>query len=131
MLALGALFLAAFLAATLLPGGSEAAFYAALHLHAVALWPALAVATLGNTLGGMTSYLIGRYLPQPSRLAGYRRSIEWVRRYGALSMLGAWLPVLGDPLCLVAGWLRLPWVSSMLYMALGKFIRYWLIAQAA
>lgn len=120
MIALAALFAASFLSATLLPGHSEAALLAYLHVHPEGLSAALAVATLGNTLGGMTSYLIGRLFPE--RREG--RGLAWVRRFGSASLLLAWLPVVGDALPLAAGWLRLnPWACA-LFMALGKFGRY-------
>ena len=64
------LFASSFLAATLLPGGSEAVLFAVLKLHPGQMWPALAVATLGNTLGGMSSYLIGRIIPRKKDIRG-------------------------------------------------------------
>ena len=132
---LWALFAASFLAATVLPGGSELALFAVLKLHAELHWPALAAATLGNTLGGMSSYLIGRLLPAPdSRAAGAgmsARALEYARRFGAPALLAAWVPVLGDPLCVAAGWLRLPWPAVTIFMALGKLGRYLLIAAMA
>ena len=124
---LGALFVSSFLAATLLPGGSEAVLFAVIKLEPEQLWPALAVATLGNTLGGMTSYLIGRLIPQTRPLKG----LDAVRRWGSPVLLLSWVPLLGDPLCVAAGWLRLsPWWSAA-FIALGKFARYWVIAVLA
>jgi membrane protein YqaA with SNARE-associated domain len=124
---LGALFASSFLAATLLPGGSEAVLFAVLKLHPDQFWPALAVATLGNTLGGMSSYLLGRLIPQTSPLKG----LATVRRWGSPVLLLSWVPLLGDPLCVAAGWLRLnPWWAT-LFIALGKFGRYWVIAVLA
>lgn len=123
---LWALFTGSFLAATLLPGGSEAVFYAVLRAHPDALWPALGVATLGNTLGGMTSYLIGRLLPQSKPLRG----LDTVRHYGSPVLLFAWVPLVGDPLCVAAGWLRIHAGLAVLFMALGKFARYAVIALA-
>ena len=121
---LWALFAASFLAATLLPGGSEAALYGVLKLHANQYWPALGVATLGNTLGGMSSYLIGRIIPQKKDLPG----LQAVQKYGSPVLLLSWVPLIGDPLCVAAGWLRLnPWLSA-LFMGLGKFARYWILA---
>lgn len=121
------LFSSSFLAATLLPGGSEAVLFGALKLHPEQVLPALGVATLGNTLGGMSSYLIGRILPQKKDLPG----LPALRRYGTPALLLSWVPVLGDPLCVAAGWLRLnPWLS-MLFIALGKFARYAAIAAFA
>ncbi len=123
---LGALFLSSFLAATLLPGGSEVVFAGVLASGASTLWPALAVATLGNTLGGLTSYLVGRLVPD--RKLGVR-ALEWVRRWGSSVLLLSWVPIIGDALCVAAGWLRLSVGWSVLFMALGKFARYYLIAQ--
>ncbi|MEO8159714.1 MAG: YqaA family protein [Betaproteobacteria bacterium] len=123
---LGALFLSSFLAATLLPGGSEVVFAGVLASGASTLWPALAVATLGNTLGGLTSYLVGRLVPD-RKLGG--RALEWVRRWGSSVLLLSWVPIIGDALCVAAGWLRLSVGWSVLFIALGKFARYYLIAQ--
>jgi len=124
---LWALFTASFLAATLLPGGSEAALFAVLKLHPQQMWPALAIATIGNTLGGMTSYLIGRILPQAKSLKG----LDTVQRWGSPALLLAWVPVVGDPLCVAAGWLRMNAWLAALFMAIGKLARYALIAAAA
>ena len=127
MLALWGLFAASFFSATLLPGHSEAALFAFLRFYPEQLWPALAMATVGNTLGGMTSYVIGRLIPEKASARG----LDWVRRYGVASLLFAWLPVVGDALPLAAGWLRLnPWLST-LFMAIGKFLRYWAVAALA
>ena len=126
-LSLVALFASSFLAATLLPGGSEAVLFGVLKLDPQQYWPALAVATLGNTLGGMSSYLIGRILPQRGEI----KRLDWIKRYGSPALLLAWAPILGDPLCVAAGWLRVnPWRSA-LFMALGKFARYLVIASVA
>ncbi|MFN7085628.1 MAG: YqaA family protein [Burkholderiales bacterium] len=126
-LSLWALFTSSFLAATLLPGGSEAVLFGVLRLHPGQLWPALAVATLGNTLGGMSSYLVGRILPPARPLRG----LATVQKYGAATLLLAWVPVIGDPLCVAAGWLRLnPWTAA-LFIAVGKFLRYWVVAALA
>jgi len=122
---LGALFLSSFLAATLLPGGSELVFAGVLASGTATLWPALAVATLGNTLGGMSSYLVGRLVPDKKIGA---KVVEWVRRRGTPVLLLSWVPLIGDALCVAAGWLRLnPWWSA-LFIALGKFGRYCVIA---
>ena len=124
---LWALFASSFLAATLLPGGSEAVLYAVLRIHPGEYWAALAVATAGNTLGGMSSWLIGRVIPQGKPLQG----LKAVQRYGAPVLLLSWVPVIGDPLCVAAGWLRLHPLPSLAFMALGKGARYWLIATLA
>jgi len=117
---LSALFASSFLAATLLPGGSEIVLYTVLRLRSAELGTALAVATLGNTLGGMTSYLLGRIIPQHKT----PESLAALRRYGPPALLLAWVPVIGDGLCVAAGWLRMnPWLSA-LFMGLGKLGRY-------
>lgn len=121
---LTALFASSFLAATLLLGGSEAVLFGALKLHPEQLWLMLAVATLGNTLGGLSSYLIGRLIPQKTQLKG----LPAIQRWGSPALLLSWVPLIGDPLCVAAGWLRLnPWWST-LFIATGKFARYAVIA---
>lgn len=118
------LFISSFLAATLLPGGSEAVLFAVLRAHPTLFWPALAAATVGNTLGGMSSYLLGRLIPQRREL----KRLEAVRRYGSPILLLSWVPIIGDSFCVAAGWLRLnPWMSGA-FMAAGKFARYLAIA---
>jgi membrane protein YqaA with SNARE-associated domain len=126
-LSLGGLFLSSFLAATLLPGGSEAVLFGVLKLNPGLLWPALTLATLGNILGGMSSYLIGRILPErkPAKWLGF------VHRYGSPALLLAWAPLIGDALCIAAGWLRLNVVYVALFMAVGKLARYLVIAWTA
>lgn len=121
---LGALFVSSFLAATLLPGGSEAVLFGVLKLHPGQFWAALAVATLGNTLGGLSSYLIGRLIPPGKPLKG----LATVQRWGSPALLLSWVPLLGDPLCVAAGWLRLNAWWCALFIAVGKFARYWVIA---
>ena len=121
------LFGSSFLAATLLPGGSEAVLFAVLKLHPGQYWLALGIATLGNTLGGMSSYLVGRIIPQTKELRG----LQAVQKYGSPALLLSWVPIIGDPLCVAAGWLRLnPWLAA-LFMGLGKFGRYLVIASVA
>jgi membrane protein YqaA with SNARE-associated domain len=119
--------LASFLGATLLPGGSELVLLGVLYAHPEQFWTALAIATVANTLGSMTSYLIGRLVPNRANAQG----IERVRRYGYPALLFAWLPFVGDALPLAAGWLRLePW-RSLAFIAAGKFARYLVVAGAA
>lgn len=121
------LFASSFLAATLLPGGSEAVLFAVLKMHPATLWQALALATVGNTLGGMSSYLVGRLIPQKKRLKG----LDLLQRFGSPLLLLSWVPFIGDALCVAAGWLRLNAALAALYMAIGKAARYALIAAAA
>ena len=118
------LFISSFLAATLLPGGSEAALFAVLKTYPEMLWSALIITTIGNTLGGMVTFGMGWLLPQTQRL----KHVEKMRHHGTPALLLAWVPLIGDALCLAAGWLRLSWWQAALFMASGKFARYWVIA---
>ncbi|WP_305046753.1 YqaA family protein [Geoalkalibacter sp.] len=140
--ALGALFLTAFLAATLLPLGSEW-LLALLILQGQPALSAVLVAGAGNTLGAATNYLIGwggerwwRHRPHPPRqLARLERAQTLMGRYGGWALLFSWLPVVGDPLCVVAGALRFPLLPFVLIVAVGKLGRYaflaWATQQAA
>jgi membrane protein YqaA with SNARE-associated domain len=126
MEALAGLFVASFAAATLFPLPSEAALYAYLSLHPESTALALAVATIGNTAGGMTSYLVGRVIP-PRNL----KYTSLLKRYGAPVTFFAWLPVLGDALCVGAGWLRIRWWAALAFMAAGRFARYVVVSLLA
>jgi membrane protein YqaA with SNARE-associated domain len=128
MAELAGLLAASFVAATLFPLPSEAALFAYLQLHPGNVVPAVAVATLGNTAGGMTSYAIGRLIP--SRRMNLR-AVEWVRRYGAPVTVLAWLPLIGDALCVAAGWLRIHWAAALAFMAAGRMARYIVVASFA
>ena len=122
-----------FLAATLLPGGSEVALFALIDHHPTLLWPALAVATLGNSAGGMVSWWCGRAMPSGkvgTRLQSLQHQLT-LRRWGSPALLLSWVPIVGDALCMAAGWLRLHWLPCLAFMAVGKFARYALIAGAA
>ncbi len=136
---LWALFFSAFISSTLLPGGSEALLAVLTHADAQERWLLLAVASAGNTLGGMTSWGIGRLIAWrfPARVvleARRQRAVEKVRRWGSPVLLLSWLPLVGDPLCVAAGWLRVPWLPALLFIAVGKAARYavvMLLTQAA
>jgi membrane protein YqaA with SNARE-associated domain len=82
-------------------------------------------ATVANTAGGMTSYAIGRFIPQEQFNS---RALSWVRRYGAPATSLAFLPIIGDALCVAAGWLRVHWFGALLFMATGRFARYIVVA---
>lgn len=131
------LFAASFLAATLLPGGSEAVLFGVLKLHPQLYWPALGLATLGNTLGGMSSYLLGRFIPErvltvdSNNHPRMQQALAWSRAHGAPALLLAWAPLIGDALCVAAGWLRFNAGWSVFWMGLGKFLRYLLVAQVS
>lgn len=130
------LFIGSFLASTLLPGGSEAMLLWALNEspeRAGLLW---GVASLGNTLGGLSSWLIGWWLARRFPGRGLhnerqRRALERVARYGSPALLLSWLPLIGDPLCLAAGWSGVRLLPAALFIGLGKAIRYALVIWAS
>ena len=127
--ALWVLFSTGFLSATLLPGGSEANLVATLKLGDNAVWLVVAVATLGNTLGGMTNYWLGRLLQdKTSDEKQGHRALLWLKKYGYWSLFFSWLPIIGDPLCLAAGWLRMHHWLSFLIIMIGKALRYSVLA---
>jgi membrane protein YqaA with SNARE-associated domain len=118
------LFVSSLLAATVLPGGSEAVLFAVLYASPELAWRAVAIATAGNTLGGLSSYVLGRLLPTPKPLRG----TSILQRYGAPALLLSWVPIIGDALCVAAGWLRLNAAWAIVYIAVGKLARYAAIA---
>lgn len=123
------LFASAFISSTLAPGGSELVLA---YLAGQGQTPApllLAVATLGNTLGALTTWLLGlwaarRHPPESLQDAKRRQAVQSVRRYGVPLLLLSWLPVVGDGFCFAAGWLRLSFAASLAAIALGKLGRY-------
>jgi membrane protein YqaA with SNARE-associated domain len=125
MEALLGLFAASFAAATLFPLPSEAALFAYLQHYPNNVALAVAVATIGNTAGGMTSYLIGRFIPQKTMDS---KAVQSVRRYGAPITALAWLPIVGDALSVAAGWLRIHWAAVLGFMAAGRLFRYIAVA---
>jgi membrane protein YqaA with SNARE-associated domain len=126
---LAAVLAASFLAATVVPFSSEAVLYGYLKLHPGHAALAIALATLGNTAGGMSTYLIGRLFPQKAKFS--EKTLQGVRRYGAAATFLAWLPLAGDGLCLAAGWLRVNWLAALGFMAAGRLARYLVVAYAA
>ena len=121
---LPALFLIALLSATLLPMGSEPAVFAVVKMNEALLWPAVLVATAGNTAGGAISWAMGYGAKQTLAAERETRWFGWLQRFGPKTLLLSWLPVVGDPLCALAGWLKLPFWPCVFYMAIGKLARY-------
>ncbi|MBN6064391.1 YqaA family protein [Aggregatibacter actinomycetemcomitans] len=129
------MFTSAFLSSTVLPGNSEIIF---LTIAAPLLWSGsdyfsmdiqglLWVAVIGNTLGSLTTYVLGRWLPafnKPPQNTGLAWALEKTQRYGSLVLFFSWLPIIGDVFCAVAGWLRLNWAACLIFIALGKIVRY-------
>ena len=123
-LSLPALFLISLLSATLLPMGSEPALFAVVKVNPGVFWPAMVVATLGNTIGGAITYGMGYGAKNVLAKERESRWFGWMQRFGPKTLLLSWLPVVGDPLCSLAGWLKMPFWPSLIYMAIGKFLRY-------
>ena len=133
--ALSSLFLAAFASATLLPGGSEAVLVGILATGSAGIVAAIAVATLGNTLGSLANWGIGRFLagyrdhPRfPVKRETYERAAALYGRWGAPLLIFSWVPFLGDPLTVVAGVLRTPLWLFLPLVAAGKLLRYLAVA---
>jgi membrane protein YqaA with SNARE-associated domain len=132
---LASLFVSAFLSATLLPGTSEitlSGMIAAGHVPVVA---AILVATIGNTLGSCLNWGIGRFFagfrshrwfPVPASRFDYYS--DWYKRWGVWSLLMSWVPVIGDPLTVIAGAARTPIVIFTLIVFIAKGIRYMIVA---
>ncbi len=131
---LSTVFFIALLSSTLLPLGSEPAVFALVKLNPAMFWPAVLVATAGATLGGMITWWMGYGAERAYEHATHRnpdgRALAWLRRFGPKACLLSWLPVVGDPLCAVAGWLKLPFWPCVGYMAIGKFGRYLILTAA-
>jgi membrane protein YqaA with SNARE-associated domain len=134
----GSLFLSAFTAATLLPGSSEAVLTGLLVYGQGEPWLLIAVATVGNVLGSVVNWVLGRFLSAfrdrrwfPVSAGQYDRATGWYRRYGLWSLLFAWVPVVGDPLTVVAGALRVSLVPFVALVTVGKLTRYLFVAAAA
>lgn len=125
---LSTLFIIAFVSATLLPMGSEPALFGLVKLNPELFWPAVLVATVGNTLGGAVTWAMGlgshELVNKVRHSETHVRALDWLERIGPKACLLSWLPVIGDPLCAVAGWLKLPFWPCLLYMAIGKLARY-------
>jgi len=131
---LSTLFVAAFISATLIPVGSEPALFGLLQLNPQLFWPAVLVATAGNTLGGAVDWWMGyeaHHLVDKYRHSRtHVKAIDWLERLGPKACLLAWLPLIGDPLCAVAGWLRMPFWPCLGYMLIGKLLRYIIMTAA-
>ena len=137
-LAIIGLFTSAFVAATLFPAQSEVVLVATLAVGAAPVWVLVGVATIGNTLGSITNWLIGRFFIRykdrrwfPVKSASLVRAEKWYRKYGRWSLLLSWVPIIGDPLTLAAGVLREPLFSFTLITAFAKFARYLVVTAIA
>ena len=129
-LAYGSMFASSFLSATLLPGSSEVLLAGLLIAGKVSLGGIIAIAALGNTLGGLTNIIIGRCLPVKQQGRWHYTATAWLHRLGPAALLLSWLPVIGDLLCVLAGWLRFAWLPTVFFLAVGKTLRYVALAYA-
>ncbi len=128
-LGIWAVFSSGFLASTLLPGGSEVVLAAAVTQTTAAIPPLWLAATVGNSLGGLTSWGIGwwlarRFPAKVPRKPEQRRALERIGRHGSPILLLSWLPWIGDPLCLAAGWAGVGLLPAVLFITIGKGLRY-------
>ncbi len=123
-----------FVSATLLPLGSEPVVFGLVKLNPSLFWPAILVATAGNTLGGALTWSMGlganHLLEKVRHSSSHGHALRWLERLGPKACLFSWLPIVGDPLCAVAGWLRMPFWPCLMYMAIGKFLRYFTMTAA-
>ncbi len=129
------LFMAAFAAATILPAQSEAVLVGLILKGGHPVWLLVAVASLGNILGSIINWVLGRGIERfrdrrwfPIRRQALERAQGWYRRYGKWSLLGSWLPIIGDPLTVVAGVMREPLPVFILLVAVAKTVRYAVLA---
>lgn len=131
---LSTVFVVSFISATLLPMGSEPVVFGLVELNPDLFWPAIFVATVGNTLGGAVSWWMGlashRMVDRYRHSSHHLRALQWLQQLGPKACLLAWLPLVGDPLCAVAGWLKLPFWPCLGYMAIGKLARYVIMTAA-
>ena len=123
------LFFSAFISSTLFPGGSEAVLAYLVSESNDSLLLLVIIATVGNTLGAITSWGIGwliaiRYPAEGLSKDSQQKAVLRLQKYGSPVLLLSWLPIVGDPLCVAAGWLRIHWLASLLFITLGKLLRY-------
>ena len=127
-LSLASLFASSFLSSTLLPGNSEVVLVAMLLSGVSQPWLLVLIATMGHSLGGLTNVILGRFFPLREKSRWQEKAVGWLKRYGAATLLLSWMPVIGDLLCLLAGWMRISWGPVLFFLCLGKALRYVLLA---
>ena len=128
------IFWAAFFSATIIPMASEFLILSASQIGNFDRLLLLIYASLGNILGSVINWMLGRYLWQfrhhkwfPGNVHVLDRASVWFNRFGVWSLLLAWLPIIGDPLTLIAGLLRVPFLIFVFLVSIGKTVRYALI----
>lgn len=126
------LFASAFISSTVAPGGSEAVLAYLVSQHGHSVIQLVAIASVGNTLGALTTWWLGLWAAQKYPLESLakdrQKSLGTIRRWGAWALLFSWLPLIGDGLCFAAGWLRLSLLASLAAIFFGKVARYIAVA---
>ena len=135
MIAYIGLFMSALVAATILPMQSEAVLVGLLASSAYSPVLLIGVATVGNVLGSVINWYLGRFLMRfrgrrwfPASQSQLDKAQRWYHRYGRWSLLGSWLPLVGDPLTVVAGGLKEPLVPFLILVTIAKGARYLILA---
>ncbi|MCK5647369.1 MAG: DedA family protein [Gammaproteobacteria bacterium] len=136
------LFISGFTSATLLPGSSEALFLLMLSQQNWDTGFLILIVGIGNSLGGMSNWVLGILIrtgfhkdkdkdKNQETESKYRVKAEkWLKNYGSPVLFFSFLPIIGDPLCLVAGLVKTHWLQALLYISLGKFFRYFILSYA-
>lgn len=133
LLEIGSLFFSAFISSTIAPGGSEAVLAYMISSGRFQVEQLVMVATIGNTLGALTTWGLGMLAAKKYPVAGLlpgqkQKALAIVRKRGIWVLFFSWLPVIGDVLCFAGGWLKLPIVPASLAILFGKLGRYGAIA---
>ena len=141
-MALLGLFFSAFTSATLLPGSSEALFLFMLSQESWNVSLLILIAGLGNSLGGMTNWMLGFFIRKgwyaskkqefkhKNKLkTGHLMAEQWMQKYGSPVLLLSFLPLIGDPLCVAAGLIKVHWFKALMFISIGKFMRYFMLSQ--
>ena len=132
LIGLWGLFASAFISSTIAPGGSEAVLAYMVAKNLYSLYALLLVATVGNTLGALTTWGLGMMAAKKFPLASLlspkkQQALAIIERRGIWVLFFSWLPVIGDVLCFAGGWLKLPFIAACFIILLGKFTRYAMI----
>ena len=121
-------FVVSLVSATLIPLGSEPAVFGLVKLNPELFWPAILVATAGNALGGAINWWMGfgakRAYENYKHSAVQAKALAWLEKLGPKACFFAFLPIIGDPLATIAGWLKMPFWQCFLWGTAGKFLRY-------
>jgi membrane protein YqaA with SNARE-associated domain len=125
---LSTVFIVAVVSATLLPMGSEPAVFGLIKLQPELFWQTILIATLGNAIGGGINWWLGYGVKRAYETYKHSKvqatALAWLQQLGPKACVFAFLPIVGDPLATVAGWLKLPFWPCFLWGAAGKFCRY-------